>query len=723
MIKKLLKWLFICAAVGVLLIAAGVFTLYKTYPPAKLKTMAQAYVAQNFQREIVFEDISFTWIGFTLKNFALSENTTLADGTFIRAKQLTAHVAVKPLLHKRIEISKIEADGLQINIIQNKDGSFNFDTLLTEDNSTTGTTATQADSADEFVPFVLTADQIILKDCDIIYQDQQTGMRLALNALNIEIKQFDLQHPFETIISFTTDISGTGQPDMRVPVTIRVTTDLADLDLPGASATITEISARYKTILLQLQGDIKNFQAPQVNLTGTLSGIDNAVLREFAPDLPNFTLPLIHMALQANADLDTNTARISQAKLSVKNSALSTNGQVSWGGNSPTYSLAGSLQANITELVQMTDTMDDFQPTGVIKGTFKATEKKNFTDVSGAITLQDISALYPPVTLTKTNGTIVITSLENISVSSLTGKLNGEDFTASGSYKSVSDVMNIVLKLNLNKLVLDSFPTTQETASESTAAQTSADATSHTAAASPRMNIQANVNVGGIKIPYLQSDGFVLTANLTDVTDTMSQTNGNIEFALKPGQITNLDNFVKDSKIAKIILLPVTLVKKVAGFLKLDLFPADTTGNGATIAFTQAEGTYTFTNGVMNIEKTVFNSTVTNISASGSANFKTEALNMKATATMLKQAAPLAFKITGTLSNPSGKLDVVNTVTSVVGGLLNGTAVKSAANESTELTKQAATTAADTVKETVNTAANVVKGIGSLFKKNNSQDK
>ncbi|MBR2082157.1 MAG: AsmA family protein [Elusimicrobiaceae bacterium] len=723
MIKKLLKWLFICAAVGVLLIAAGVFTLYKTYPPAKLKTMAQAYVAQNFQREIVFEDISFTWIGFTLKNFALSENTTLADGTFIRAKQLTAHVAVKPLLHKRIEISKIEADGLQINIIQNKDGSFNFDTLLTEDNSTTGTTATQADSADEFVPFVLTADQIILKDCDIIYQDQQTGMRLALNALNIEIKQFDLQHPFETIISFTTDISGTGQPDMRVPVTIRVTTDLADLDLPGASATITEISARYKTILLQLQGDIKNFQAPQVNLTGTLSGIDNAVLREFAPDLPNFTLPLIHMALQANADLDTNTARISQAKLSVKNSALSTNGQVSWGGNSPTYSLAGSLQANITELVQMTDTMDDFQPTGVIKGTFKATEKKNFTDVSGAITLQDISALYPPVTLTKTNGTIVITSLENISVSSLTGKLNGEDFTASGSYKSVSDVMNIVLKLNLNKLVLDSFPTTQETASESTAAQTSADATSHTAAASPRMNIQANVNVGGIKIPYLQSDGFVLTANLTDVTDTMSQTNGNIEFALKPGQITNLDNFVKDSKIAKIILLPVTLVKKVAGFLKLDLFPADTTGNGATIAFTQAEGTYTFTNGVMNIEKTVFNSTVTNISASGSANFKTEALNMKATATLLTQAAPLAFKITGTLSNPSGKLDVVNTVTSVVGGLLNGTAVKSAANESTELTKQAATTAADTVKETVNTAANVVKGIGSLFKKNNSQDK
>ena len=125
----------------------------------------------------------------------------------------------------------------------------------------------------------------------------------------------------------------------------------------------------------------------------------------------------------------------------------------------------------------------------------------------------------------------------------------------------------------------------------------------------------------------------------------------------------------------------------------------------------------------MNLDKTVFNSSVTNISASGTADFSTEALDMKAKATLLTQAAPIAIKITGTMSNPKGKLDVVNTVTSVVGGILNGTAVKSAANGSTEAASVAVHTATDATKAVVNTAADAVKSIGSLFKKKNTEDK
>ena len=110
MIKKLCKWLLICLVVFTILAVGVAFTLYKMYPPEKLKTMFQEYVTKNFQREISFDNISFTWVGFTLHNFALSENTTFANGTFIKADRLTARVAVKPLLQKRIEINTIEAD-------------------------------------------------------------------------------------------------------------------------------------------------------------------------------------------------------------------------------------------------------------------------------------------------------------------------------------------------------------------------------------------------------------------------------------------------------------------------------------------------------------------------------------------------------------------------------------------------------------------------------------
>ncbi len=701
------------AVILAVLAGGALFTLYKMYPPAKLKTMAQEYVAKKFQREISFDNISFTWIGFTLNNFALSENSTFADGTFIKADKLTAHVAVKPLLKKRIEITTLEADGLHINILKQKDGTFNFDTLLPAQDAATNNTPATADT-NSSTPLILLAEKIALTDCDFVYKDEQTGLRLEAKDINLEINHFDLKDPFETVISFTTDISGTGQPDMSLPVTLHVQTNLANLNLPAAYATVSEASAQYKSAVLKLQGEIKNFQTPDVKLTGTLSGINNQVLSELVPDLPNFTLPLINFTLNAAANLDENTARITEAKLAVKNSFLKTNGNLNWASVKPAYTLNTNVAVNLNEVVQMADTLSDFSPAGVIKGTFKATEKKDFTDVSGTVTLSNVSVLYPPFTLTDTNGTINILSLDNIASPALTGKLNGENFKASFSYKNIQKVLNIILNLSLDKLILKEFPSSANTTADATSP---APAPTQTQENTTRMNIQANVTVNGVKIPYVESDGFVLNANLTDVTDSMAFTNGTVDFTLQPGKMTNLDDFIKDSKIAKIILLPVGIVKKVAGLLKIDLFPQNKDDNGTTISFTQGEGNYTFTNGKMAINKTLFNSTLTNITATGTANFKTDALDMKAKATLLTQAAPLSFKITGTMSNPKGKLDVVNTVTSVVGGILNGTAVKSAANGGTNLTKGAVDTAGSAVKETVNTATDLVKGIGSLFKK------
>ncbi len=723
MLKKIIKFACIAALVGLVLVAGGIFTLYKMYPPAKLKQMAQEFVAKNYQREITFDKISLTWIGFTLTNVALSENTTFADGTFVKADKITARVAVKPLLQKRIEIDTIEADGLALQIIQNKDGSFNFHTLTAAEDATVHPSAQTDDPS--AIPLMVSAEKFALKNCDIVYLNNQTGMRLALNDLNINIYHFDLANPFETAISFVTDISGTGQPELSLPVTMRVQTHLADLDLPNASATLIELAAKYKSIVFNMQGDIRNFKAPQVNLSGSLTGINNQVLAELAPGLPNFTLPTIHMALQATADLDKSTALIQLAKLSVKNSSLNAEGNVGWAGPTPTYQLAGSLTANVNELVQMTDTVQGFEPGGLIKGNFKATEKKDFTDVSGKLTLQNLSALYPPFTLTQTSGNIVISSLDKISSPSITGKLNNENFTTTFSYQNIKDVMNIVFNLNLDKLVLEAFPSSSQGTQDSPQNQSTQATTSQTAT---RMNVQANVQVGGVKIPYVESQGFNINANLTDLTDTMAYTNGTVQFTLKPGEITNLDDFIKDSKIAKIILLPVAIVKKVAAFLKVDLFPTHKTGKGATIAFTKAEGAYTFTNGVMNINSTTFSSQVTDISATGSANFKTDALDMKATATLLTQAAPLSFKITGTMNDPKGKLDVLNTVSSVVGNLLNGKTVKSVANGGAQVTKTTAKTAEkvatgtankaeDAAASTVRAAADIAKGIGSLFKK------
>ena len=707
MIKKLIKWFLCGALIAALAAAAGVFALYKMYPPEKLKAKVQQYVAKNWNREITFEEVSFTWIGIKVKGVALSENTTFADGTFIKAEELTAHVAVKPLLKKRVEISAITAKKLDVQIIQRADGTFNFDSLMSQnDNPPAGTDDTDPQASAD-LPVVITAQKIVLDGCNFSYSNEQTGMKLALNNLNIQITRFDLEKPFQTVISFTSRLAGLTQPAIEMPVTLQFETFLANLNWPQAYANLTQAKAQYKTVQFAMQGSIQNLQAPQVNLTGTLKGIDNQVLAVFAPDLPDFALPTLNLALQANADLDKSNAQITLAKVSVQHSDLSAGGEINWAAQTPSYRLAGKVNANINELVQMTQTGQDFQPAGTVTGTFQASDKKNYTDVNANLALQQVSLLYPPFTLSQVQGNVVIDSLDNIYSNDLHGKLNQEAFTAKASYRQAQNVTDVALTLNLDKLLLTQWP--QSNNQTAAAGQTPAQAAQETAAPTNRMNLQADVTVGKIKVPYLEADGLSINARLTDITDTLEHLNGTLTFALSPGKITNLDNFIKDSKIAKIILLPVSVVKKVAGVLNLNLFPADTTGNGTTVAYTQAQGTYTFTDGIMNVDETVFKSSVTDIEASGSANFKTEELAMKATATLLTQAAPVVIKITGTLSNPKGKVDVLNTVTSVVGGLINGTALKSAANGSVNLTKSAAQTGVNVVKGTAQTGADVVK--------------
>ena len=746
--KKFLKLCFKIALVLVILGVAALVALRLMFPPEKLKSMALEYAKNNLQREISFDAISLNLVGVTLDNFAISENTTFQNGTFAKADKLVVKIALKPLFKKRVEIATVQLDGLDVNVIKKQDGSFNFDTLVPASDPAASASAEQPAQPAASSAFVLLADKIAANDCSFSYQDLQTGMKASVDKLNLEINQLDLAEPFDVKINFNTFYQQKSGPAVAVPVNIALRVFLSNLDMKNAYVTVNDISASYKTVKFQLKGGVRDFTAPQADLTGTLSGISNTIFADFLPNLPDFSLPVINMNLKAAADLEKSSATISQAKLSVMDSALSAYGTVGWNGPAPTYSVNADLTTNLAQIVQMTSTVAGFNPGGVISGSFKATDKNEGKDISGSVTFKDISAMYEPFTVSQLNGTVNIASLDNISSNSLTGLLNGEKFTSSFSYQNIKDVMNVVLNLDLAKFTLKELPaaaaeTTAEaapqTAAEDSASQEAQPTAQTTAASSGNLllNLKANIKVGPIEVPYFRADGFSLTADLTDITDAMTQANGQVSFNLQPGAITNLDSFVKENKIVKILLLPISIVRKVAGALNVELFPAQENAQKGEITFTSGEGVYTFVNGVMRVDKTTFNSQVTDISGSGTINFPTQALDMKVSATVLTSQTPVVIKIGGTMDNPSGKLDVVSTVGSLVGGILNyktpgkvvsGTAnaagnVASGAVKTTgKVAATAASAAADTVKGTVNAAKDALKGLGGLFKKSDSSE-
>ena len=158
----------------------------------------------------------------------------------------------------------------------------------------------------------------------------------------------------------------------------------------------------------------------------------------------------------------------------------------------------------------------------------------------------------------------------------------------------------------------------------------------------------------------------------------------------------------------------------------VQIFPAANAQDKGKIKFSSGSGSYLFTNGLMNIEETHFNSAVSDMKATGSLDFNTENLDMKVSATVLTSQTPIVIKIGGTMSNPSGKLDVASTAVSLVGGILNYKTPVKAAQATTGAAQQVAEKTVDVsteaVKETVNTAVNTIKGIGSLFKSSKKEE-
>ncbi|MCQ2410664.1 MAG: AsmA family protein [Elusimicrobiaceae bacterium] len=724
--KKFVRILVKLALVAVLLGAIGLVALRLMFPPEKIKKMTLDYAHNTLHRELSFDSVSFNLIGITLTNVALSENSSFEQGTFIKADKVQAKAALWPLLKKRVEISTLRVDGLDVNLIKNKDNSFNFDTLLSSNPAEETTAATSAKSS-AGLSFAITAKHVRATDCDFYYQDLQTGFKTSVEDLNIQLNDFDTNAPFPAKISFTSQTRDGNELSVSVPANVSLEVFLAGLNLPQAYVKIFQASATYKKVALALQGEVKDFENPSVAISGSITGVDHTAFADFLPDLPAFKLPQINVSLRAQADLQKEEARIQQADFQVLNNTLSVNGRAGWATGKNSYRLTANLKTDLTQIIQMAD-RTDFNPGGIITASLTATEKNDGKDVSGTVTLKNLSALYPPFILTQTNGTIKITSLDAISSDGLNGLINGENFNLSFVYKKIKEVLDIVLRLHVDKLTLTelpSFGTSQTETKETTPDSATAPKRQST---DTEANITANITTGAISMPYFRTDGLTLQATLTRVSESMKNTNGTVSFDLQPGAITDIDKLLKQNKIVRIVLLPLGLLNNVGKKLKLNLFEAETQAQKGEIAMTKAQGKYTFTQGVMNLDSTTFESALTNINATGTVNFVTNDLNMKASATLLTKQTPVVIKVTGTLDNPSGKVDMLNTVGSVVGGILSyktaKSAVQSTAGVAGGAVKGTASTASNVTttaaKDTAKAAKATVKAIGSLFKKSPS---
>ena len=701
--KKIFKFLLILLIIIVILILGALIALKIMFPMEKIKVQLQEQVKSKINREIDFKDVSLSLKSITIKDFALSEKTTFKEGTFISAQKASAQVDLKALLHKQIKIDTIGLENLTINIIKYKDGKFNFDDLISEKQNTQSSEIKQEESS----LIDISAKQVYTKDAVINFNDETAEMKFSINNLNIQVDNFDYNKDFSVLLSCSNKIKTSAFTLDPVLFKIEAIINLAGLDLPKAQANITDFSINYDTSSLNLTGLIADFSNPQGNLTGTLSGLDDKLVKHFVQgEITPFSVPLINMILSAKVNLENNTLDISQAKASIGNSYIKTKGSLDYSKQEISFNSNTNISVSLDEVALIAkETLQAFDLKGTIAGNINASQDKTLK-VKGNLDFKNIGAKIFNKTLEKTGGKVEIKSLNDISTNKWIGNLDGEPWNLTLAYKKQQNT-NIDLSFYMKKFTLQDInfeklfenKSSQEENQDSAWQNSQESKTEEKTQTSDLYNLKAEIVIDQIENNVLTANNFIINADIKDFEPSLAKAQGTLSFSSKEGEIRDIDKLMASSKMLKVMFTSVKIVQKAFNFAKLD----NTTITNGIIKYSLINASYTLKDGVLGIVKSDIDSDLSVVKATGSADLLKDSLDVKVQAQIGKTGSsgfkPIVINVKGSLSDPSYKVDVLSSLSSIVSG--------------TGDTKEES----GTLDKNITGAKEVVKSIGSLFKK------
>lgn len=243
--KKLLKYsLFgIGGVVALLILVAAVIAA--TFNPNDYKPLVVKMVKDKKERTLNIEgDIKLAFwpkIGANLGKVSISEHKSDKEFASIQSAQVA--LAVLPLLKKQLVVDTIYIDGAKANIIKYKDGTTNFDDLLSKE--------------EESEEIKFDVDGVKVTNSAVAYTDEGSGAQYALSKFNLTSGHIALAEP----IDLTTDFSiKANQPAVAADVKVKGNF-LADPEnkhffAKGLDATITGDLLGGKAVSITASGDI-----------------------------------------------------------------------------------------------------------------------------------------------------------------------------------------------------------------------------------------------------------------------------------------------------------------------------------------------------------------------------------------------------------------------------------------------------------------------------------
>ncbi|MFZ3086542.1 MAG: AsmA family protein, partial [Methylotenera sp.] len=204
--KKLLKYgLFgLGGLVALLLLAVAIISA--TFNPNDYKPLIIKLVQDKKERTLNIEgDIKLAFwpkIGANLGKVSISEHKSDKEFASIQSAQVA--LAVLPLLKKQLVVDTIYIDGAKANIIKYKDGTTNFDDLLSKN--------------EESQDIKFDIDGVKVSNSAVTYTDEASNAQYTLSKFNLTSGHIALAEP----VDLATDFSVTAnQPAVAANVKLK----------------------------------------------------------------------------------------------------------------------------------------------------------------------------------------------------------------------------------------------------------------------------------------------------------------------------------------------------------------------------------------------------------------------------------------------------------------------------------------------------------------------
>ncbi|MBI3550529.1 MAG: AsmA family protein [Elusimicrobia bacterium] len=707
--KKVLKVLAAFLAVALLAGAGGLLVLRAKYPPERLKAIALEKIREATGREVQLESAHIGWNGLIASGFAMAEPGGFAAGRFLEVRSLRVMPRVLPLLRGHVEVSDLVIEGVRCRIVKKADGTLNVSTIGKTAAPAGGARPAKKASAaapapkgaatePSAPPSNWEVDRLRVVDADVVYEDKAAKSRVHAGPLQASARGLRPDGLFPIAIAVAFVMENAGAPAASGSADYKGSANLGGFSPDKFQLKMEPLKLVYQGLELDASGEIKGTATPDIKLAlkipkqpashwkalslpagleppalaarleaeQTAEGIDVKSLKADAGASkgPGGT-SIPPLALDVSAFVGKAKTTIRRCEVAAGELKLSASGSLA---SAPGKPASADLRVktnvfSLSDLAALAPQLAAYKLQGKASFDLRASGAASSPALSGSAELKGVSAEAQGQKLAGVDGSGTFTP-SSIAVQAA-GKLNGGDLKLSLTAADYQTKPNIQLNGSLSALDLTKLPPPAPKEKGSAPAPAPArkgdapagegrpEAARPGEAASAPVRTSGKITIGKISHPKFNASQAQLAWNLNQLQD-IGKLSGVTEFKIGNGNFDNLAELGSTHPLVQVLLAPIILLQKIAGAIRIPLFPKFDKVN-----FQEITGNYVFENGLMSVKESHMNAEhLANAQMTGTAHPGNDKVNLRIALKVFKLPTPIGVTVTGQLSDPKTNVDL-----------------------------------------------------------------